>query len=201
MSDNILKKPVDRAGFFASVKASLFGVMTQKQVDGCNAIINEFEKRQLTDLRWLAYMLATAFHETGRSMAAIEEYGKGAQYDYGKKLKRSRVAYRSPDELYYGRGLVQLTWFENYDNFSKILGIDLLNNPSVALQIDVAVQIMFTGMIRGLFTGVYLGKYFNAANADWTNARKIINGLDCAEKIADYAQQFYKALMHPLAAA
>ena len=39
------------------------------------------------DLRWLAYMLATTFHETARTMQPIEEYGKGKGKTYG--IKRS----------------------------------------------------------------------------------------------------------------
>ena len=53
------------------------------------------------DLRWLAYILATDYHETAYTMQPIEEYGKGAGYDYGE-----------PDpvtgEIYFGTGLVQL---------------------------------------------------------------------------------------------
>lgn len=195
MSDNILRKPIDRNEFMASVKASLFhGPITQKQADGMNAIINEFERRLLQDRRWLAYMLATAFHETARSMAAIEEFGKGRHYDYGKKLKRSRIAYTSPDVLYYGRGLVQITWYENYEMMGNVLAIDLLYHPDLALRLDVAVKIMYEGMLHGLFTGVSLSKYFTAANADWVNARKIINGLDRAEMIGNYGKLFLNAL-------
>ena len=49
-------------------------------------------------------------------------------------------------------------------------------------------------MIGGWFSGVGLGRYINAKTADWKNARRIINGLDCADKIAGYAKAFYAAL-------
>src|SRR5262245_53527760 len=100
---------IDRTAFFDSVRGSLFGGhMSQDQVDGMNAILFAWEaQRKADDIRWLAYMLATTFHETAQTMQPIEEYGKGAGHDYGE-----------PDpvtgECYYGRGFVQLTWGDNY---------------------------------------------------------------------------------------
>lgn len=38
-----------------------------------NAILSEWEARGLLDKRWLAYMLATAFHETGSRMQPVRE--------------------------------------------------------------------------------------------------------------------------------
>lgn len=65
---------IDRAIFFSSARAHPFGgAMTQEQVDGCNVILDEWEKRQLTDLRWLAYILGTAFHETATRMEPVIE--------------------------------------------------------------------------------------------------------------------------------
>ncbi len=42
------------------------------------AILNYWEANYAKkDDRWLAYMFATAHHETDRKIQAIEEYGKG----------------------------------------------------------------------------------------------------------------------------
>jgi hypothetical protein len=49
-------------------------------------------------------------------------------------------------------------------------------------------------MERGLFTGKKLSDYFNDKKTDWRNARRIINGLDKADTIARYAQNFYNCL-------
>ena len=105
-----------------------------------------------------------------------------------------RIPYTTPDELYYGRGYVQLTWYENYGSMGKLLNIDLLDNPDLALQPAIAAAIMIKGMTKGLFTGVSLDKYFTDKLTDWVNARKIINGLDMAKTIAGYVQTFYKGL-------
>ena len=187
---------IQRPIFYDSIRQSIFsGKISDKQVQGIEAILNEFEKQQLTDYRWLSYMLATAYHETGHTMQPIEEYGKGKGHKYGQKIKRSGVPYTTPDKIYYGRGDVQLTWYENYEQMGRLLGIDLLNHPELALQMDVAVKIMFEGMMKGNshfgdFTGKCLEEYFNDATDDPINARKIINGLDCAEKIAGYHHHF-----------
>src|SRR4249920_15149 len=75
--------------FFDEVRVTLFSdSLSQGQVDGMNALLDAWERismvRPDVDLRWLAYVLATDFHETAFTMQPIEEYGKGAGYDYGE---------------------------------------------------------------------------------------------------------------------
>lgn len=202
---SLLTTHVDREVLFHSVRDSIFhGKLSQLQVDGINIIVSKAEEVQLPDKRWLAYMLATAYHETGHTMQPVAEYGKGFGRDYGRKLKRGggpgrRIPYEQPDKIYYGRGYVQLTWFENYEQMGKLLKHDLLNHPELAMQPDIAAEIMFEGMTngfsrRGDFTGVSLEKYFNDKTEDWVNARRIINGLDKADLIAEYGRKFYAGL-------
>jgi hypothetical protein len=42
-------------------------------VDGVEAVLTRFSARGWGDPRWLAYMLATAHHETGGTMQAVRE--------------------------------------------------------------------------------------------------------------------------------
>jgi putative chitinase len=127
-------------------------------------------------------------------MQPIEEYGKGKGRDYGKRLKMSRKPYTDTTALLYGRGFVQLTWHENYDKAGRKYGINLLQNPELALRLDIATKIMFDGMYEGWFTGKKLADYFNNAKTDWIGARRIINGTDKAGLIADHAQKFYACI-------
>ena len=60
---------------------------------------------------------------------------------------------------YYGRGFVQLTWFDNYLEFAKLLKVDLLLNPQLACNVDIATEIMIYGMLKGTFTGKKLSDY------------------------------------------
>lgn len=187
----------DLVKFFAVARIAPFGgAMTQDQVDGCKAIIAEWEKRKLTDLRVLAYMLATCFWETARTMQAIHERGQVSYFDkynvgtrIGNALGNTEVGdgYR-----FRGRGYVQLTGRANYRRMGKLLKVDMEANPELAL--TYAAPIMFEGMIRGLFTGKKLADYFGSGIADWRNARRIINGLDKADEIANIARRFATAL-------
>jgi putative chitinase len=183
---------MDRAKFFGLIRTSLFGSLSQNQVAGISAILDEWDRRKMMDLRWLAYMLATALHETAKTMLPIAEYGRGKGHKYGIPVN---------GKTYYGRGLVQLTWDYNYKAMGIIIGVDLLGNPDLALVPANAAAIMFEGMIRGTFTGKKLADYFTTTASDWTNARRIINGLDRAADIAGYAQKFYAALRASISSA
>lgn len=175
---------------------NLFTKVNAHQLNGMLAIIEHWESNKLlTDKRWLAYMLATVYHETGKTFEPIEEIGHGMRKPYGRKIKQNLKPYQLPDKLYYGRGLVQLTWYDNYEKFGKLLKIDLLNNPELALNLDVSIQILFKGMTQGLFTGVNLARYFNDQREDWIGARKIINGTDKAELIGLYGKRFLNCIM------
>ena len=180
---------IDRDKFFRHVRVRPFGgSLAQGQVDGLAAILDSWEARpEFTDRRWLAYMLATAKHETAHTMKPIEEYGHGVGRDYGRPDPQTGKAY-------YGRGYVQLTWKQNYAKMAALTGVDLVNHPELALEPKLAALIMFEGMKGGLFTGVGLGRYFNAMVDDPVNARRIINGTDRADEIAAIHAAFLKAL-------
>ena len=190
--------------FFAQAKATLFGgSFTKKQVDGINAILTEWQKNySKKDDRWLAYMLATVHHETSGTMQPIDEFGKGAGHVYGKRFKMAKnsagnhIPYTDTTEIFYGRGFVQLTWYENYALAGKKLGFNFLKNANGVKVLQNATKIMFLGMMEGWFTGKKLATYFNTTTEDWLNARKIINGTDKADLIKDYALNYYACISY-----
>lgn len=179
---------MDHDKFFTRARSSVFhGVMTQSQVDGTNNILDAFEKEYPQgDMRWLAYMLATVFHETAQTMQPIAEYGKGKGRPYGVVQPNGNV--------YYGRGYVQLTWPNNYKVMSPVVGVDLFADPDQALIPSIAAKIMFYGMEHGTFTGRKLADFFTPHKNDFLNARAIINGKDCEAQIAAYARNLLAAL-------
>ncbi|MVA91628.1 hypothetical protein GOZ80_06280 [Agrobacterium vitis] len=193
---------MDRAKFFAAVRISLFsGKLSDPQVKGMDAILDEWVAQGLTDIRWLAYMLATAYHETAQTMQPITEYGGRKyfeKYDTGTLAKQlgNTPAADGDGFFYRGRGYPQLTGAANYRNADKKLGLggQLIANPDLALQPDIASKIMVLGMTEGWFTGRKLSDYFTPSSSDWVNARKIINRLDRAQDIAGYAKAFNSAL-------
>jgi hypothetical protein len=186
----------DRDKYFDAVRDTLFsGALTQQQVDGQSVILAVWEYNAggtpMTDRRWLAYMLATTYHECAQTMWPIEEYGKGAGYEYGEPDPQT-------GETYYARGFVGLTWKSNYDKASAALGLidnrDLVWHPQLALDSLIATRVMFRGMAEGWFTGKKLGQYFNDERNDPVNARQIINGNDKDTLIAGYHEEFLAAL-------
>jgi hypothetical protein len=179
-----------------SITRSLFGGATPASAwAGITSILDEWEARHpAADLRWLAYMLGTTHHETDATMQPIEEYGKGAKLRYGRRVKMDGTPYADTQAIFYGRGYVMLTWYDNYLKAKQKLGIDSLQHPELVMVPENAAKIMFLGMTEGWFTGAKLSKYFNATTEDWVNARRIINGTDCADKVAGYAKLYYQAL-------
>lgn len=178
---------IDRKKFFDGVRNRLFnGTLTQPQVDGLNGILGEWDNRYLNgDLRWLAYILATAKHETNETMQPVRE-----AYWLSENWRKANLRYYP----YYGRGFCQLTWKSNYEKFGARLGLDLVDNPDLALELDAATRILFDGMVDGLYTGVGLPRYFNSETDDWLNARRIVNGTDCAADIAVLGRTFNEIL-------
>ena len=187
---------IDRDKFFAAVRDDPFGGnLSQSQVDGLNYLLDTWEDYYQSDedIRWLAYALATAFHETAQTMAPIEEYGKGGSASYAKPAGPY-------DQCYYGRGYVQLTWEDNYIKGEQVLKdkfdleCPMHRYPHRMLEHEPAALVLFDGSIDGWFTGVGLPQYFNDTTEDPYNARRVINGTDCAEQIAGYYRAFKEAL-------
>ena len=187
---------IDRAGFFPSARATVFhGILEQSQVNGLNSLLDAFEAAGITDARYIAYMLATAFHETAATMQPIEEYGHGRGHSYG-------VPTGMWYQVYDGRGDVQLTWIYNYAKATTELqkrGVlkpdeSMIETPELALRPDVAAAVMIYGMQEGWFTGRKLADYFNANITDFISARRIINGMDCAALIGSYARNFLASI-------
>lgn len=197
---------VNRASFFNRLKTyGLFSKLNTGNVQGMAAIIDEYERLGWFDLRWLAYIMATVYHETIRTMQPIEELGRGKGKPYGSKLKYGggpgkRVAYTCPDKIYFGRGHTQNTWFEIYEKLSntkraKDENWDFLNNPELLLQMKPSIWATFFAMSTGLYTGRKLSQYFDGAKEYPVKARAIINGSDKAELISGYYVKFLKCLV------
>jgi hypothetical protein len=187
--------------FFDTVPP-LFGKLTTGQVRGMQRIIDYAQDRGTSRLH-LAYVLSTIKHETANWMQPIREgaqrYGPSYTDASAKRAVTAiydkgiiRTNYSLPagpwGHSYYGRGLVQITWYENYKKFG------IADDPDKALQWDTSLYITFEGMEKGMFTGMSMQAI--ETQADYYNARAIVNGdkAKWGRKIADEAEVFYKAL-------
>ncbi|MBX9456111.1 MAG: hypothetical protein KL863_08870 [Rhizobium sp.] len=201
---------INRKFFFDYARINLFdGRFSPSQVKGLSLVLDEWDAHHADlDDRFLAYMLGTAHHETGRTFQPVREtYAKTDQAAASileNAWRRGRLPWvtnpywypDTEDKYWIGRGLVQITHKQNYSKLSELIGIDLVTDPTVAMIPAVAVRIMTRGMMAGAFTGHNLARYFNGPRGDWRGARRIINGLERADLVGSYAQRYYGALSY-----
>ena len=165
-----------------------FGTLEQSFVDGVNLVVAESEKEEL-EYNQTAYVLATAYHESAGTFLPVKE-----AYWLSENWRKQNLRYYP----YYGRGLVQITWKENYSKAGNKLGYgeQFANNPDMVMDQDISVKILVRGSKEGWFTTRKLSDYIDKEQSkkDYTNARRIINGMDKATKIANEAIVFEKAL-------
>jgi putative chitinase len=179
----------DADGFFAAVRAD-FGALKQSQVDGFQVLLQAFAIAAWP-IAYAAYGIATAWRETNRTMEPVRE-----AYWLDEAWRERNLRYYP----WYGRGLVQLTWEKNYRRADDELGLAgaLLAKPDMALEPEIAAEIMVKGMAGGWFSGKSLADYLPANGAadgrQFMLARYIINGSDHASEIADTALKFQDAL-------
>lgn len=163
-----------------------------------------------------AYMLATVRHEVGPRMIPIVEnmnysarrmmqvwpsrfptlasaqpYANNPE-KLGNNVYANRLGNGPPSSgdgfRYRGRGIgAQFTGRVNYEKFSKLFGVDFINNPDLAMDVNLGAEILYKGSIEGLFTGVGLGRYINDKQTDFVNARRVINA-DVARNGASIAR-------------
>lgn len=189
---------IDHAAFFNGYRAA-FGRLNQSQISGFELLGRNMEADpDLKNLQWAAYMLATVKHECADTWLPIVERGQKSyfdQYETGTP-KGKRLGNTEPGDgwRFRGRGYVQITGRANYVRMTRELGLgsteDLAADPEQALRPAIAYRTMSVGMTKGLFTGKKLADFISDGACDYKNARKIINGLDQAAKIAGYAATF-----------
>lgn len=207
---------MNRTNFFDNLRTSTSvfgGKLTQPQVDGINSILDACEKYNVTNPHHIAHVLAHVYHETGKYMSPIKETVYRSSPNKNPTdaivIKRLNTAYAkgqlswvsSPywKDGWFGRGQIQITHKNNYEKMGKKIGVNLVSNPSLALEIENSAAIAVLGMRDGEFTGKKLSdyEYPRALDADWqSHPRRIVNGKDGTDiNIKLYHLSFYNALI------
>ena len=169
-------------------------------------ILEECRKAKLS-IPQTAYVLATAYWETGRSMRPIKEtvmpHHQNQSPPDSEVKRRLESAFargvlgnvRTPywRDGWFGRGFVQLTHRANYETASRHFGVGLLAKPEMAMEPRLSAQIMIQGMMGGWF-GRRLTDFLNDTTKDYVNARRSVNGTDRAREIASIAESYEKTL-------
>ena len=133
----------------------------------------------------VAYVLATTEWETSHTFKPVKE-----AFWLSESWRKAHLRYYP----FYGRGYVQLTWKRNYENYSNILQVEMVQNPNLALDGHTALFVLVHGFKTGTFTGRFLEEYINTHQTDYRNARRCINGLDKADDIKRLAEQYFEQL-------
>jgi putative chitinase len=182
------------AAFYDALRG-FSGPLNNKQVEGFNALLKAMGAASWP-LSWTAYGLATAWWETARTMQPVRE-----AYWLSEDWRKKNLRYWP----HYGRGYVQITWPENYARADKELGLGgkLVANLDLALDPQIAADILVKGMGAGWFAGDAAGRHTvgrhlpkagKATDTQYREARRIINGVDKRVEIAAVARQIEGAL-------
>ncbi|MBD3844881.1 peptidoglycan-binding protein [Bosea sp. SSUT16] len=191
---------IDRAKFFAylrSGKAPMFGSsLSTGQVRGIEGILDGFAQTGDGRDKTLGYGLATARREIGSGMVPVRE-----GFSKTDAAARAYVAKHYPNKgyskpagpwghVYYGRGIVQLTWFDNYEREGIAADLDR------ALAPEFAAELMFAGLLDGRWNkqGKGIAYLPTAGHDDLKNARRTVNLTDHWEEIASFYRQFMAAI-------
>jgi Chitinase class I len=150
-----------------------------------DAIKSECQAQGLILDTQIAYVLATVEWETAKTFRPVRE-----AFWLSEEWRRRNLRYYP----FYGRGYVQLTWKNNYEKYSQLLGVDLVSNPDRAMQAEIALFILVHGFKTGAFTGRKISDYINANVTDFVKARRCINGTDHANDIARLAERYLISL-------
>lgn len=189
---------MDRGKFFGSLRSSsaAFGTsLSQAQVAGTEAILDACQRHGIDDGHHVANILAQCYHETAGAMQPIKEtvmrHHKDRNPSDATVIARLDRAFangqlpwvRTPywRDGWFGRGFIQLTHKANYTRMGQRLGVDLVGNPSRAMDLATSADIAVVGMSEGMFTGRKLADYrFPQAlhSPAQQNPRRIVNGAD-----------------------
>jgi predicted chitinase len=124
-------------------------------------VVNECNAQNYKDNAQLAYILATAEHETGNWIFYEEINGR----------QQARRLNYSGGENYYGRGLIHITHDYNYKKYGDIFNIDLLNNPDLAKDEAIASKIICRWFIEKK-----IDHYINEKHILYEASRALVNG-------------------------
>lgn len=139
---------------------------SQKYLPGVLEALQDYD---ILDKQVLIGLLATVRVETN-GFKPINEFG-GTKYFTKHYEGRRDLGNVHPGDgaKYHGRGYIQITGRANYRTYGQKLGVDLENNPELALDPEISAKILacyFKDI--GVATAAKVG--------DWRKVRKLVNG-------------------------
>jgi predicted chitinase len=181
-SDN--KKPATPVN---SVSGTIVRPNSSKSSLNKSTLISAMATNGMTDPKERAAFLAQMDHESG-GFNYMNELSSGKQYEGRKDLGNTE---QGDGIKYKGRGYIQLTGKANYKKYGDMIGQDLVNNPDLAADPNIASQIALAYWNDKKIGGKTLSEQAKAGNFDMVT--KGINGGfngkgDRDTKFANYLQ-------------
>lgn len=165
--------------------------LTTQNVEGMERVLDYAEHYHVS-ARKLPYITATAWWETAQTMHPVKE-----AYWKSESWRKAHLRYYP----WYGRGLIQTTWEDNYRRMWREIGMTGPVDPEKFLEWNIALPALFVGMEKGLYTGKGLDDYIDTLDEDdaedlreFKAARRIVNIQDKALTIGKLALGFEKCL-------
>ena len=187
-----MASPDQRKAFFDTIRPSVN--LTDENVPGFEQVWDYGSDLGL-NREALAFVLATAYWESGKTMRPVKE-----AYWLSEDWRRKNLRYYP----WYGRGLIQITWEANYVKIAELLRLPadtFTKNPDLMLEWEYALPALFLGMEFGIYTGKALDDYIDGVDEadaedlrEYANARRIVNGTDKQIEIGELALAFEEGL-------
>ncbi|WP_172332573.1 peptidoglycan-binding protein [Mangrovicoccus sp. HB161399] len=169
---------IERIGKAIAATAPAFVGQTGRETmsRSVQAILRSCKRHGVTEPAHVAYILATANHETNLGRIMSEKWGPTTfQRSYVGRLGNRNM---EEAKRYRGRGFVQITGRSNYERYGGLFGQDFVNSPDLLLEPDVAADVIVRGMSELGFTrnGFVLADLGSDEDFDYFRARSLING-------------------------
>lgn len=171
------------------------------EVAQLQAISKKFQSVDVINGAWIVEKDGDQFviDKSGRNIWQSKKASVGAAY--ASAASNAYKNFHGDEHAYFGRGYVQLTWWNNYVDAGVALnrGLDLLFNPLLVKDPQTAYNLMVHGMITGagFANGRMLRDYIFGDKKDYSNARRMVNAADhhSYQPIADIAELFEEMLL------
>ena len=155
-------------------------------------LIAECIRQGVTSPRKVAYILGTAYHETGAFTIPLE-WASGEDYEFWADLGNNSLG---DGPRYKGRGYIQLTGKVNYQRYEDLLGVSLVAQPELAEQPGIAAFIAVHAINNNNTTRNAAAHQVYLNNGDFWSMTRIINAYppDVTSMIVGYCEEYLPRL-------
>jgi predicted chitinase len=149
-------KRIDQRAFLMCYRSLRGRSLNLRQYRSVQTLLRLWDERtDLTDNRWLTYLLAALERETA-GFSAFTEFASSDADEGRKDLGNTQPG---DGRKYKGRGFVLMTGRSNYRRLGQQIGVDLESYPELALNPEVGAKIAFLFMFT-LQGKIHTGKVY-----------------------------------------